>query len=546
MKRRLKLIACATFILLNSAWLFAPRFDPEQRQEAVEIAATAAATAVAGIRADCTQAERAAGQATGAASAADDAARTAQAAANEAAALDKAAQSAATRARANADLAARHAQILAEATGGVKKELAGHKHEAQAAASQAGRHAEVAKAARVALPKALQEGLAGVMDAFKTAINKVDEETEKKRAAAWMKGLRAEIGVGATVTDILKEALKDMGGFVTSDQFPQFLQDNGKVLLQGAAILFALGVASFGAKKLIELAADRVRYWWKNPSLIEDTDFVPLLLRIAGIRPKEVGSMDDFVATEEFKARLMAWAEELKSLQEKCIPRGSCAMFFGPPGTGKTFVGKRIARYAGCSYVIIKGNIIAECENPIATLDRILKWAQKNHILVIIDEADALLSWHISTGKDHKVLNHFIGITGDPYNRPNMIIITNKPADIDQRFIGDGGRVDTAFKFPIPDTATIAKILENNILKMAARYAVPVEVDFMAAARGAAGECPGRDLEALASKTVIEAARKGVPLTTEALSSFAARFAQSKKEMRSFVMETPKLSGLRA
>jgi hypothetical protein len=58
----------------------------------------------------------------------------------------------------------------------------------------------------------------------------------------------------------------------------------------------------------------------------------------------------------------------------------------------------------------------------------------------------------------------------------------------------------------------------------------------MAAARGAAGQCPGRDIEALASKAVIDAARNEQTLTTEGLNTYAEKFVASKDRMRSFVM----------
>lgn len=47
-----------------------------------------------------------------------------------------------------------------------------------------------------------------------------------------------------------------------------------------------------------------------------------------------------------------------------------------------------------------------------------------------------------------------------------MVIITNKPGEIDPRFIAQGGRVDTAFEFPKPDAldcrATLAMTSENK------------------------------------------------------------------------------------
>lgn len=331
-----------------------------------------------------------------------------------------------------------------------------------------------------------------------------------------------------------KAVVKDFGAFCTSERLPKFIAANRMPILWTVAGVGTISVLVYGAKKGIKLGVDRARYLWRNPTLIEDTDVTPVLR--PWVKPKFVGTLDEVQGQPEFKSKLHGWVRQLK--ESRGTGRGSCAMLFGQPGTGKTFCSKRVARAAGMRYVIIKGGVIADCENPIAELDKIIKWAKRLGILLIIDEADALICRGIDAGdsKAHRILNHFISVTGDPFDRPNMVLITNKPEVIDPRFTADGGRVDTAIMFPELDMKGIANILRDNIDKWARMKKVVVQVDFDRAARGTPGKCPGRDLEALSCKAVLAAAFEGKALTTEGLDAAAKDFQGTKRAMREFTM----------
>lgn len=287
-----------------------------------------------------------------------------------------------------------------------------------------------------------------------------------------------------------KDMFKDAGDFFTSKRFPDFMWANKRWMLGGAAVLgggiVGVSIARHFGKKAIDMAAKRLNYMWKNPNLIEDTDCIPLLKFWEPSR--NIGPLDEVEGTPELREELGNFAKLLK--ESRGTGRGSCAMFFGKPGTGKTFSAKRIARAAGMRYAIVKGNVIADCKNPIDELDKKIQWAKRLGILLVVDEADALICRGIdaSDSKAHRILNHFISVSGDPEDRPNMILITNKPETIDPRFTADGGRIDTAIMFPDLDEAAIANILERSVKRWATLRKTPVSVDFAAAARGSAGD----------------------------------------------------------
>lgn len=392
-------------------------------------------------------------------------------------------------------------------------------------------------------------------EAFRQALFDAERDRLTQKIPVTLDGKKQELTLAELQTkrffegggkELFKEALKsagtgtkavvtDIGSFVTSKRFPQFINENRMPLLKVALGIGGVVVGVYAAKKGIELGADKVRYIWKNPGLIEDCDVVPLV-RFWEQR-KDVGTLDEVEGAKNFKNELFDWVRTLK--ESRGTGRGSVAMLFGKPGTGKTFSAKRVARAAGLRYAVIKGNVIADCENPISELDKKIKWAKENKILLVVDEADALICRGIdaSDSKAYRILNHFISITGDPDDRPNMVLITNKPELIDPRFTADGGRVDTAIMFPELSLDGISNILKRNIEKWALKKKVVVSVDFAKAAKGTPGKCPGRDLEALACKSVISASFDGEELTTERLDQAAKRHLHTKKMMREFSME---------
>ena len=180
---------------------------------------------------------------------------------------------------------------------------------------------------------------------------------------------------------------------------------------------------------------------------------------------------------------------------------GGGVLLFGPPGTGKTMLGKAIAGALDAPFYYASGADLrskwyGESEQR---LSQLLKAAKAQPVAVVfLDEIESLLPKRTegSHAADNRVVTQFLSDLGGFKDSPNLLLVlgaTNKPWDIDEAVFRTG-RFDEKVYIGPPDRAAREKILELNL--KGAQTAADVDLPALAAAMENAS---GSDMAAVVS-----------------------------------------------
>ena len=149
---------------------------------------------------------------------------------------------------------------------------------------------------------------------------------------------------------------------------------------------------------------------------------------------------------------------------------GGGVLLFGPPGTGKTMLGKAIAGALDAPFYYASGADLrskwyGESEQR---LSQLLNAAKAQPVAVVfLDEIESLLPKRTegSHAADNRVVTQFLADLGGFKDSPNLLLVlgaTNKPWDIDEAVFRTG-RFDEKVYIGPPDLKAREKILELNL-----------------------------------------------------------------------------------
>ncbi|RWS05186.1 fidgetin-like protein 1 [Dinothrombium tinctorium] len=152
---------------------------------------------------------------------------------------------------------------------------------------------------------------------------------------------------------------------------------------------------------------------------------------------------------------------------------GKGLLLFGPPGTGKTMIGKCIANEARCTFFSITASSltskwIGESEKLVRSLFTVARIKQPS--VVFIDEIDSMLTQRSDTEHESsrriktEFLAQFDGITADTSDRILIIGATNRPQELDEAM---RRRFDKKLYIPLPNKTArkmiITKLIKNEL-----------------------------------------------------------------------------------
>ncbi|MCR5414929.1 MAG: ATP-binding protein [Kiritimatiellae bacterium] len=216
-------------------------------------------------------------------------------------------------------------------------------------------------------------------------------------------------------------------------------------------------------------------------------------------------TFDDIAGMEEAKRVIdemvilpMKAPEKARSLG---LAPGGGVLLFGPPGTGKTMLGKAIAGALDAPFFYASGADLrskwyGESEQR---LSQLMNAAKSMPVAVVfLDEIESLLPKRTenSHAADNRVVTQFLSDLGGFKDSKNLLLVlgaTNKPWEIDEAVFRTG-RFDEKVYIGPPDKAAREKILELNI--RGARLADDVSLGDLASAMENAS---GSDMAAVVS-----------------------------------------------
>lgn len=211
---------------------------------------------------------------------------------------------------------------------------------------------------------------------------------------------------------------------------------------------------------------------------------------------------------------------------------GGGVLLFGPPGTGKTMLGKAIAGALDAPFYYASGADLrskwyGESEQR---LSQLLTSAKSQKVAVVfLDEIESLLPKRSedSHSADNRVVTQFLADLGGFKDSKNLLLVlgaTNKPWSIDEAVFRTG-RFDEKVYIGPPDLPAREKILELN-LKGAQ---VAEGLDFHAIAEGMDG-ASGSDVAAVVSAAKRSALGRAIREDTDPVLT-AEDFAEARERI---------------
>src|SRR5437764_755301 len=163
-------------------------------------------------------------------------------------------------------------------------------------------------------------------------------------------------------------------------------------------------------------------------------------------------------------------AEEITRLEE-LIPRGM--IFWGPPGTGKTYFAKAIAASIGAAITIVSGpelksKWVGESEENLRQIFH--KARQSAPSIIVFDELDSFATargTYTGSGVEHSMVNQLL-TEMDGFHKEEMVFVvgtTNFVESLDPALLRPG-RFEFHLHIPYPDDADRREILKIYDKKM--------------------------------------------------------------------------------
>lgn len=178
----------------------------------------------------------------------------------------------------------------------------------------------------------------------------------------------------------------------------------------------------------------------------------------------DLRGVDDVVQALEAKIALpfenREWAARLNLKPKRGV------LLAGPPGTGKTTIGRALAHRLKGKFFLIDGTMIAGSQSFYGEINRVFAAATRNAPSVIfIDDADVIFGGDKESGLYRYLLTKLDGLEGASSGRVCVMMTAMEPADLPIAILRSG-RVELWLETRLPDAPARAEIFRDHLAGM--------------------------------------------------------------------------------
>jgi transitional endoplasmic reticulum ATPase len=176
---------------------------------------------------------------------------------------------------------------------------------------------------------------------------------------------------------------------------------------------------------------------------------------------KDLKGVDDVLRSLEINIVLALENDTLANQFKLKAKRG--VLLFGPPGTGKTTVGRALAHRLKSKFFLIDGTFIAGTQNFYQRIQQVFESAKENAPSVIfIDDADAIFEDGEERGLYRYLLTMLDGLESDSAGRICVMMTAMDVAHLPPALVRSG-RVELWLEMKLPDPGARTEILSIHL-----------------------------------------------------------------------------------
>ena len=270
------------------------------------------------------------------------------------------------------------------------------------------------------------------------------------------------------------------------DSLSSFILDTPRVTAT-VALLTAVAAGVYGMREGSRVGAALLKKRLLTPPLVRETSRRGALGGLFGGGGGGGGAAETSLGDVVLNAAMAARVGEVAASVRNTRSNGAAyrnLLFFGPPGTGKTMVAKRLAKGSGLDYAVMSGGDVGPLgRDAVTELHRLIDWAERSPrgCLLFIDEADAFLASRAKSAMSEdqrNALNAVLYRTGAASKKLMLVMATNRPGDLDAAVLD---RVDESLLFDLPDAASrralVAQYFDEYIVRAGGGGGAKISVD---------------------------------------------------------------------